>query len=80
MIMLVLQEHVWRMRLLAVMLRAHVCAGDSWPDALDTARQLTPFYRRLYPKAGSATGRAICSPGGQQGSIVVCCLKCDKHR
>ena len=49
------------MRLLAVLLRAQVCAGDAWPDALDTARRLTPFYKRLYPKAGSATGCAFCS-------------------
>ena len=60
----VLQEHVWRMRLLAVLLRAQVCGGDSWPDALDTARRLTPFYKRLYPKAGTATGCAMSSPGG----------------
>ena len=71
--MLVLQEHVWRMRLLAVVLRAQVCAGDSWPDALDTAKRLTPFYKRLYPKAGSAPGCAICSPGGRLRSTEVVC-------
>ena len=68
------------MRLLAVLLRAQVCAGDSWPGALDTARRLTPFYKRLYPQAGSATCCAFCSPGGRSCSIGVSCLRSDKQR
>ena len=67
------------MRLLAVLLRAQVCAGNAWLDALDTARRLTPFYKRLYPKAGSATGCAMSSPGGQLCSIEVLCLRCKVH-
>ncbi len=45
------QENIWRMRLLAVKLRAQISQGDQWPDALATAKALRPFYRQLYPQA-----------------------------
>ena len=51
-----LQGHIWRMRLLAILLRGRISAGTCWPEALAAANLLTPFYRELYPQASLLTG------------------------
>ena len=44
------QNHIWRMRLLEVQLRAAIECGSQWEVALEAARALLKFYRWLYPK------------------------------
>lgn len=44
------QNHIWRMRLLEVQLRAAIECGSQWEVALEAARALLKLYRWLYPK------------------------------
>ena len=59
---LYMQGHIWRLRLLTVMLRAQVLQGSCWPDALAVSEQITPFYKQLYPQAGSHHTSVLKAP------------------
>ena len=61
--------HIWRMRLLEVLLRAAIAEGSRWGVALATAKCLTPFYRSIYPKVGP-----LMSMWVQSGFIPVAAL------
>lgn len=43
-------NHIWRMRLNEVLLRACVACGINWRMALQTAQKLQPVYEIVYPK------------------------------
>ena len=70
-----MQGHIWRLRLLTVMLRAQVLQGSCWAEALAAAEQITAFYKQLYPQAGSHHTSVLKAPVIYTLNVIIVTLE-----
>lgn len=66
-------NHIWRMRLNEVLLRACVACGINWNLALQTAQKLQPVYEIVYPKV------MLCHTQALVNHTYQCCPQLLQH-